>query len=246
MLAGQPRRAYVLLGLEPELDCADGATARAALQEADFVLSLSAFRTPAEEAFASVMLPVALFAETAGTYINAAGDWQGFDAAVNLPGEARPAWKVLRVIANSLDLAGFDYMRLEEIRAELHRLLDDQAAEMEGSIAPSIELAAPTTANGLERITEVPMYSVDPLVRRAAGLQQTAEVTDDLLRLNPADAVRLGIDNDAAVRAWQGDASCLMRACHDPRLPVGSALIRACGPATELGASFGIVRVEKA
>jgi NADH-quinone oxidoreductase subunit G len=242
----QPRRAYVLLGLEPEFDFADGVTAQSALQGAEFVLSLSAFRTPVLDDCASVMLPIALFAENAGTYINAAGDWQAFDAAVNPPGEARPAWKIVRVLGNTLEMTGFNYMHLDEIRAELHKLLGDQQAEVAGDIAKSIELPASRSSDGMERITEVPMYAVDPQVRRAAALQRTAEVADDILRVHPADAARLGLDDGAAVKVRQGTADCLMQVGHDPRLPAGTVLIRACGPGAVLGMSFGAVTLEKA
>jgi NADH-quinone oxidoreductase subunit G len=113
-----PRKAYVLLGVEPELDCWDGAAALKALQAAEWVVSLNPFASAASKAYAHVILPVATFAETSGSYVNAEGLWQSFSGASKPFGEARPAWKVLRVLGNLSGVAGFDYVSSEEIRAE--------------------------------------------------------------------------------------------------------------------------------
>ena len=102
--------------------------AMAALGQADFVVAASAFRSPALESVAQVLLPIGAFAETSGTYVNGAGTWQGFQGAVAPPGEARPGWKVLRVLGNLLGLPGFDYGDTAAIRAELAALLRRRCA----------------------------------------------------------------------------------------------------------------------
>jgi NADH-quinone oxidoreductase subunit G len=111
-----PRAAYVLLGVEPELDAYDAAAATRAMRGAEFVVSLSAFKTAAQD-YADVLLPIAPFTETAGSFINMEGRAQGFHAIVKPQGEARPAWKVLRVLGNLLNLGGFDYDTAEAVRA---------------------------------------------------------------------------------------------------------------------------------
>ncbi|MDH4134786.1 MAG: NADH-quinone oxidoreductase subunit NuoG, partial [Gammaproteobacteria bacterium] len=95
----QPLKAYLVLGAEPELDSLDGQRAVATLKQAEFVVSISAFRSRAAE-YAHVLLPLAPFTETDGTFVNAEGRMQTFAAAVTPAGEARPGWKILRVLGN--------------------------------------------------------------------------------------------------------------------------------------------------
>ena len=112
-------RGYIVYGVEPELDCGDSGAARSALTDAELVVACSAYRTAAMEAYADVLLPVAVFAETAGTFVNAQGTWQSFTGAVSPPGEARPGWKVLRVLGNSLDLPGFEHVESTDVLDEV-------------------------------------------------------------------------------------------------------------------------------
>ena len=121
----QPRKAYLLLGAEPELDCNDGAPSMRAMAAAEFVVALSAYRHKALD-YADVMLPIAPFTETAGTFINMEGRVQRFHAVVKPHGEARPAWKVLRVLGNLLGLEGFDQDTAESVAREV--LEDDPQA----------------------------------------------------------------------------------------------------------------------
>ncbi len=104
MLA-QPRNLYLLWGLEPGYDLANPALAARAFSASDFVVACTGFRSPSLEAVADIMLPIAAFAETSGTYVNAGGAWQGFRGVVVPPGEARPGWKLLRVLGNLPGLA---------------------------------------------------------------------------------------------------------------------------------------------
>ncbi len=108
MLA-QPRKAVLLLGIEPDLDLANPRSAVDSLRGSGTVVALTAFRSAALDVCAEVQLPIAGFGETSGTFVNAQGDWQGFAGAVAPPGQARPAWKVLRVLGNLAGLEGFEY-----------------------------------------------------------------------------------------------------------------------------------------
>ena len=169
-MTSSPLKAYVLLGLEPELDCRDGAAALAAVGEAELVVCLSPYVSEEMQRYAHVVLPTGTFAETAGTFVNAEGRWQSFQAAVNPLGEARPGWKVLRVLGNTLQLPGFDYLDsrevLEEIRVECQGL---EPFNLEAITKP-FEATAMTAPGGGEM---VPIYATDPLVRRATALQGT-------------------------------------------------------------------------
>src|SRR5262249_5727966 len=116
MLA-QPRRAYVLLHAEPDFDCADPRVATKAMGAADLVVALAAYRSFAAD-YANVLLPVVPFTETSGTFVSCEGRMQSFNAVVKPLGEARPAWKVLRVLGNLMSLPGFDQESTEAVRDE--------------------------------------------------------------------------------------------------------------------------------
>ncbi len=165
-------KGYVLHGgLEPGLDTT-AADAEASLERAEFVLALSPFAPESLERYAHVVLPIGTFAETSGTFVNLEGRWQSFAGAALPVGEARPGWKVLRVLGNLLGVAGFDYPTSEAVREELKARLGalagaPAATEYRGAWRPS----GPLTGV----LAELPLYQSDPLVRRAQALQETRE-----------------------------------------------------------------------
>jgi NADH-quinone oxidoreductase subunit G len=165
MLA-EPLAGYLLLGTEP---WADGLEPRAAatLKAARFVGAVTSYVSPLMLECAHVLLPAAAFAESSGTYVNLEGRWQSFAGAARAPGAARPAWKILRVLGNLLDLAGFEYQSSEQVRDELRAAVDAATPHSyAGEFTP-----APTGA--VEPLRDVPMYQIDPLLRRATDLQLT-------------------------------------------------------------------------
>jgi len=174
-MVSSPRRGYLLFGLEPERDLAGGALADRALLAADSVVCFTSFASPELLACADVLLPIGTFAETPGTFVNAEGRWQSFDAAAELLGDARPGWRVLRVLGNELELPDCEYRTAsdvcEALRAELGPVEAD--AEYRGDFAPDLD-AEPVTGD-----LDVPIYSVDALVRRASALQATVLGAED-------------------------------------------------------------------
>jgi len=168
MLAGG-LDAMLLLGMEPEHDSAAGAAALEALGRSGFVACLTPFVTPAMERYAGVLLPVGTAYETSGTFVNCEGRRQGFTGAARPLGEARPAWKVLRVLGNQVGLADFDYQSSEDVRDALYAALDGDEAG-----APDIPRREVSLRH--EGGVQVPgMYATDMLLRRSRPLQETAE-----------------------------------------------------------------------
>jgi NADH-quinone oxidoreductase subunit G len=163
--------ALLLLNIEPDADLIAAGDAVARLGKQKYVIALSAFDSGALRSCANLLLPIGTFAETSGTYVNVAGTWQSFPGIASPIGESRPAWKVLRVIGNLLDAEGFDYVSSEDVR--------DEIAQQLGSITPSNALpntgihALPNGADLPQAEIDVPLYSVDGLVRRSAALQLT-------------------------------------------------------------------------
>ena len=223
-------RAYVLLGIEPELDCCRPAQAMHALGSAECVVSLSAYRTPRIEAYAHAMLPVAIYAENTGTLVNASGDWQAFGAVVPPPAESRPAWKVLRVLGNRLGLAGFDYASTEEIEKDLRA--GDAGAGAVARGESCLRLDGHAVAE-LDLIPYVPAYRVDALVRRATALQETPDAGDRRLHINPRVARRFDLAEGANVRLQNGEGAVELPVTLDVRVPDDCVLIYTAQPAFE-------------
>nr|VFJ45531.1 MAG: NADH-quinone oxidoreductase subunit G [Candidatus Kentron sp. FM]VFJ45630.1 MAG: NADH-quinone oxidoreductase subunit G [Candidatus Kentron sp. FM]VFK06798.1 MAG: NADH-quinone oxidoreductase subunit G [Candidatus Kentron sp. FM] len=243
----QDCNSYVLLGVEPELDCANSHLATKALNNADFVVSFTAYRTRSMEEYADVLLPIALFAENAGTFVNAAGSWQTFTAAVTPPGETRPAWKILRVLGNLLNLDGFDYLDVVEIRDELQTLVRDRGASEKkgrwGAEEIKAQMAGKTSNQPpLTRIGDVPIHALDPLVRRAANLQRTSDAAQGIIRLNSKLAKLLGIEEGKPVSAVQDDCTKTLPVAIDERVPDQCVWLSAGIPESiGLGARFGSI-----
>ncbi|HSF47331.1 MAG TPA: NADH-quinone oxidoreductase subunit NuoG, partial [Burkholderiales bacterium] len=179
-----PRTAYLLMGVEAELDTYNPRQCLQALKSAELVVAMTPYRNALD--YADVILPIAPFTETAGTFVNCEGRVQSFNGAVKPLGETRPAWKVLRVLANELGLAGFEYSSAEEVRNEalrgsdLAKLLSNEVQDV------SIPDRAWAKPGGLERVGEVPLYGSDSIVRRAPSLQKTRAAAPPVAALSGA------------------------------------------------------------
>jgi NADH-quinone oxidoreductase subunit G len=173
MLSGGVKAA-ILLQVEPEFDSAMGADAMRALSGSDMVISLSPFK--ANMAIADVMLPIAPFTETSGTFVNAEGRVQSFHAVVKPAGDARPAWKVLRVIANLLKLPGFEFDSSQEVLANLSVEHRDGANFVPAALLGNSPATSRTELSSVDVAPVVAsIYQLDGIVRRATSLQLTAD-----------------------------------------------------------------------
>ena len=244
-MLSQPMKALLLLNTEPVLDAADAAAARKALGASGLVVGLTAFKDTMADV-ADVLLPIAPCTETAGSFVNAEGRLQSFHGVVKPAGDARPGWKVLRVLGNLLGLSGFDFETADEVRAEalgepatLAQRLDNRAAMPD---AASLAAAVP----GLQRVADVPIYCTDATVRRAVSLQLTADAKGPVAGLPTALWQQLGLHSGARVRITQGEGGATLAAREDTSLADGCVRIAAGHQSTgTLGAMFGAVTVEK-
>ena len=205
-----PLPAYLLFGVEPETDCWDGAAARKALEGAR-VVAISSFLSPAMREYADCVLPLAAFGETPGTFVNAAGNMQRFDAVGVTPGDARPGWKILRAVGGEVAAEhGFSFAQF----AEAHQEVVDAVGHAEDGddqvvYAGSWEAApASSPAPELRAVAQVGLYAGDPLVRRARPLQETRDGREaGLIRLHPEDAAAMTLDEGATARVRGGDGT---------------------------------------
>ncbi|TMG94441.1 MAG: NADH-quinone oxidoreductase subunit G [Betaproteobacteria bacterium] len=243
-LLEQPRRAYLLLNAEPDFDCHDPRTAIKAMGAADLVVAMAAYRSFAAD-YANVLLPVVPFTETSGTYVNCEGRMQSFNGAVKPLGEARPAWKVLRVLGNLMSLPGFDHESTEAVRDEVCSP-EDVARRLDNRLN-GLELAFDSgPGQELQRIADVPIYFGDPIVRRAASLQRTRDALPPRAWVGSMLAQRLGVKAGERVRVRQGEGEATVEVGIDERLPDGCVRLAAAHRHTAtLGPMFGPVSVER-
>ncbi len=242
MLA-RPLDLYVTLGLEPDRDMADPAAATDALSTAK-VIALATHMSPWHQQYADILLPISAFAETSGTFVNLQGEAQSFRGVVAPQGEARPAWKVLRVLGNLVDLDGFDYADSTEVRDQVLAACEG----MHGDNTPAtVTDASPQCAGGeWERIGGVPIYAVDAVTRRAHALQLTPDAWANDVRLSPASAATLALDAQSSLRVSQGSRSAEFAVRIDDAVPDGCIWLPTAVAGSEaLGQGFGAVTVEK-
>jgi NADH-quinone oxidoreductase subunit G len=215
------------------------------MKSAELVVAMSPYQHGAVD-YAQVMLPIAPFTETAGTFVNTEGMVQSFQGVVRPLGETRPAWKVLRVLGNLLGLAGFDHDSAEEVRQEalggrdIGALLDNRLLDAR------IDAIATPRASGIQRIGEVPIYAADAIVRRSRSLQQTRDGASPVAWMNRALFEQLGLRDGDALRVRQGRGEALVPAAIDDRLPAGCLRLAAARPETAaLGGMYGTVAAER-
>jgi NADH-quinone oxidoreductase subunit G len=245
-MLSQPMKALLLLNTEPVLDAADSAAARAALAAAGLVVAMTPFKNLdlGLADVADVMLPIAPFTETAGSFVNAEGLVQSFHGVVKPLGDARPAWKVLRVLGNLLGLAGFDQETVEDVRAEALGDTATIATRLDNRSAAAMAIAP--AAAGLQRIADVPVYTTDAIVRRATSLQLTADARAPQAGLPTALWQSLRLQAGDKVLLAQGGAALVLDAHEDATLAPDAVRVPAGHPATaSLGAMFGAITVEK-
>ena len=243
-MLSQPMKALLLLDVEPTVDAADPSAAQAALAGAGLVVVLTSFKDAAVPN-ADVLLPIAPFTETSGTFVNAEGRAQRFAGVVKPAGDSRPAWKVLRVLGNLLGLPGFSHETSEAVLAEALGDLAGLGARLDNSSAAPLVPAAPLA--GLQRLADVPIYATDALVRRAPALQHTADARPALASLPAALWQALALQPGDAVRVTQGTGQAVLPAQQDATLAADTVRVPAGLAATAtLGPMFGAVTVEKA
>jgi len=242
-LCNEKLAACLLLNIEPDTDAANAKALLATLDNADFVVSVSAYNSASLKDVADVLLPAASFMETSGTYVNTEGLWQSFKGVVEPKGESRPAWKILRVLGNLSGVDGFEFMSSQDVKNEVRSQCESiELSNMTGAAVSDVDVSV---ADGLHRASDVPMYAADAIVRRADALQRTVDAQSMCVRLNSAEAERLGVSAASAVTVKQGDNSAALELVIDDSIPDASAWIPLAVEGNDLlGAAFAEVSIE--
>lgn len=241
-MLSQPLKAYLVLHAEPVHDADNGAQALRVLKQAEFSVAMTSYRSAVED-WADVMLPIAPFTETSGTFVNAEGRMQSFKGTVAPYADTRPGWKVLRVLGNLFQLPGFDDDTSESVRDSV------TVGGIENRLNNDIRGVAGLGAkvDGLERVADVPIYRSDSIVRRSAPLQATHASSPPTARMNAATLGGLKIQAGEQVRVRSSQGEITLDAQHDETVADGALRIAAAfSETTPLGGAFGQLSVERA
>lgn len=196
-------KCYVVFNTEPEYDTYNSKLATKALMNANTVVVFSPYLTDAMRDYADVILPITPFSETAGSFVNMEGTWQTFNGVTKPLGESKPGWKVLRVLANCLNIADFEYESILDVRAELE-VLNNAQSLLSNQIAKfsSIKVEKPKL-DSLVRFGLQGIYNLDSITRRADALQQTKFASLPTLAISPNLAKQHNLSNEQTVSLEQ-------------------------------------------
>lgn len=242
-----PREAYFIYNAEPELDCVDPRQTMTALSQAKAVVMVTPYVTETMRQYATILLPSVPMSETSGTLVNYFGDWQSVRAAVKPFKEARPAWKIFRVLGNLFEVEGFEFNSTEEVLAEI-RIQHSKAQTVTPKVMvlnslPTLKTCKPDT---FYRLAPQGLYDVDNIVRRSESLHETAyQAMINAVRIHPDDFAKLGIKEDDSVKIEQdGQLSESMKIIADAAVPRGVAVVASARKAVKtLGAGFCNIRI---
>jgi NADH-quinone oxidoreductase subunit G len=223
-----PRKCYLLWDFEAEFDTGNPAQAMSVLGAAEKVIAFCSFATDSMREVADIILPVAPLAESEGSLVNLDGSTMSYTPASKVSGEARPGWKILRRLGFELNLEGFDQVSLGDLQAQMEEaILPVDISSVDGSMANhDAKMEYPSHENGLYRIGELAMYSVDALCRRSKALQQTVQADSQFVGINPLDALRLGLIDGRKARVSQGGVDEELEIRFSDRVPEGGAWLR--------------------
>jgi NADH-quinone oxidoreductase subunit G len=242
-----PRKAYLLVNVEPELDCHNGQMAAKAMAQAGCVVALTAYKSDALRD-ADVLLPIAPFTETSGTFMSMEGRVQSFAAAVKPLGECRPGWKVLRVLGNLLGLEGFSYDSSEQVKDEIFGGEKPSKVvwnRLNNNLRHLVEIDAKANSKALRRIGEIPLYQSDAIVRRAPSLQKAGKSAVGFVAMNGASLKKLGLQQGDTARLTQSGASIQLLVQPDERVRDNCVRLPVCAETAAMGDLYGEIMVEK-
>ncbi len=243
-MLNHPKKIYFLLDVELEADADNPQQALAALNQADSVIAVTPYANKKMLSNADVILPSAAYSETSGTFVNIEGTWQSFKAASKSYENARPAWKILRVLGNHLDVKGFDYVSSRDVRDELKELCDKAEDTPKFETTGLFAEHDSVNVKSLQRIGEVGEYACDSLVRRAKALQDS-QPDHQAVQLNTDEIKKLGLAkalsaDEQKVQVKQGGVMVEMPLVVNEMIPDGCALLMAGTKSSGLlGSAFG-------
>ncbi|MFH4415907.1 MAG: NADH-quinone oxidoreductase subunit NuoG [Neisseriaceae bacterium] len=240
-----PKQAVVLANVEPELDTYHGTRALEVLRQAETVIALTAYASEAIKNCADVILPIAPFTETPGSFINMEGVLQSFYSTAPTLGLTKPMWKVLRVMGNLLELKGFEFQSAQEVLEEA--VPEDGLPSVLNNEVNTDKLDSVFSHyRGLVRVGGVSLYNTDAVVRRAQALQKTVQAEKPCIALNSKMLKELGLDQaDLVIVDQPGGKLMRLELSLDDTLPDYVAHLPLHQSNYALGALLGEINVSR-
>jgi len=219
-------KAYVLLNIEPQLDGSSAQLIENAIVSSDFTVALTSYNSEYLKNV-DVLLPISPFTESSGTIVNMEGRVQSYAAVTQPLGQSRPAWKVLRVLANHLDLKGFDYESSLDVK-KAHIKFKNQFISKE--LSNEIDIVSDYKIRNIKpkqfsRIGEMHQYLIDPIVRRAPSLQAAIRKSKAFAKLHPLEMKMLRLKENDKIKVMQGNQWVNLLVIEDISIPEGSIYI---------------------
>jgi NADH-quinone oxidoreductase subunit G len=230
-------KAAVLFNLEPSQDSILGQHAVNTLADTGMVVYIGNYRSEEIDSVADVMLPLAMHAESEGSHVNCEGKIQSWQAAVTPPGEARPGWKILRVLGNYLDQDGFDYVSAEAVRNEVEDLA---SAVVDAEVVSN----SASEEGRIERVYTLPIYRTDCVTRRSDPLQQTQDNQHVLASMHSKTLAALGIEDDTLIEIGNGSNSINVQVKQDDAVATNCVAIPTAVPETTVLGNAGWLEVK--
>lgn len=245
-LFDQAKRYYWLHGIEPEYDVANPTQALNALKKADFVVMAHAFYDESMLAYADLLLPLAPCYEQSGTLINILGHWAQQKAATQPQGQAKPGWQLYKVLANLMEMDGFDFSDLPALQKHLEKQFHLNKSKMHAGDYDQVDLSDETLpkAGALQRVGSFPSVRVDAIARRAPALQSTLSTEEQMIYMHPNTAKQHRVAAGEPLCFSQENTHFIAEVCLDERLAENTVCFPAALPMEPLGAIMGPISVK--
>ena len=238
-ILSQSKEAYIMMNFDPLYDYHSPKKINSALKKAKFNLAISPYISDSFKEF-DVVLPMTPFTETSGTFINMEKTIQSFSAVTPPAGQSRPGWKILRVLANFLQLEGFSYDSSEEVKTDAMIEMDKKNEFSLNDFKPS------NIERGLEVLNVVRANDSDMIVRRATSLHQNKNKDQSCCLINPTTMLEEGLIDGQKIKISSSEAEILINAKADDNVCLNAVVIYGKQDETFILGMHNKVKIKKA
>ena len=238
-ILSQSKEAYIIMNFDPLYDYHSPKKINSALKKAKFNLAISPYISDSFKEF-DVVLPMTPFTETSGTFINMEKTIQSFSAVTPPVGQSRPGWKILRVLANFLQLEGFSYDSSEEVKTDAMIEMDKKNEFSLNDFKPS------NIERGIEVLNVVRANDSDMIVRRATSLHQNKNKDQSCCLINPTTMLEEGLIEGQKIKISSSEAEILINVKADDNVCLNAVVIYGKQDETFILGMHNKVKIKKA
>ena len=238
-ILSQSKEAYIMMNFDPLYDYHSPKKINSALKKAKFNLAISPYISDSFKEF-DVVLPMTPFTETSGTFINMEKTIQSFSAVTPPVGQSRPGWKILRVLANFLQLEGFSYDSSEEVKTDAMIEMDKKNEFSLNDFKPS------NIERGIEVLNVVRANDSDMIVRRATSLHQNKNKDQSCCLINPTTMLEEGLIEGQKIKISSSEAEILINVKADDNVCLNAVVIYGKQDETFILGMHNKVKIKKA